>query len=280
MDDIKKLRSDRKEHDALFAIDNPRPTRRRGKKRVEPESMPERIAAHIWVIWLALAVLGALISAPHTIGEVMPTIEDKIASPTLQAFYAFAVFLAVEGTLLALAFVSAIAAARISQTRKQASLAGSLNALLNRLGFSWATRRKFNLDGVPEKKPATGGALAFFLLVMAVAFNLFDALGTVEELAPYVPIMILVSRVLVGLLGPIAIWVSGHNFAEAVVFERGESSANDDTYRRELAAWKKARDRAWGARNEHPKYISGIVGSATVPIANGNGRGGNGHARG
>lgn len=231
----RNVQNARKRHDVDFEANNPRPAppsdQAAGGWRLTP-----RTAA-----WGVLALAGAMISLPHTLNSVMPTVDLSGALATL---YSLAVFVGVELALLTVALVTEQKRLESGavERRQIASLAGLINSLAQRIGF----RPFFRLDHLPERQPG-GGVLVVLLFGAALVFNLSDALIGVSLLAEYAQTMQLINRLVVGALGPVLLIIAGHRFAAEAAHAMTRGQRLEREYSAALAQWEQARDASWRA---------------------------------
>jgi hypothetical protein len=247
------LRDARARHDARFAIDHPKPT----ASTIENTSTAmERATGYLWVIWLVLAVAGAIISAPHTMATLRAVLPD--ASEAGLAIYSIAGFVGIEAGLIGLALVSALKT-RSAKKRKTRSLKGLMNALYIRFG----SEPPYDLSHLPDRAPSTGGWLVAGLFCAALVFNQVDVLRDV--LGEHRDAMLLISRAVTGVLGPGLLLISGHRFAQEVV--KSAARAQRDRLAKAEAAWQRALQASW---NEHgEQWLDGALGVRDVPERSG-----------
>lgn len=169
------------------------------------QSFLEFLSDQLWIAWLVLGFVGAVISAPHTLNTVLPTVDLPTA---LQWAYSLAVFLGVEGALILLAIASQLRKRDIVQ--RQFSLAGVVNRVLSFIGTSY----RIDTTHIEER---SGGGLLIFLFVAAVSFNLLDvwkvtAFGQLNS-----DVIELTVKTVIGFLGPVITLMAGERFAYEVV---------------------------------------------------------------
>lgn len=177
----------------------------------------ERLLDYMWVVWLMLAVAGAVISLPHTLSTVLNTVHMHWF---VEAVWAVFVFIGLELAVIALALVIALASNH-DDTAPQGSLAGFVNSMACRVGL----RGPFDLSHLPRRRVPTGASLLWFLLLVALVFNLVDTISGVPFLEPYQEVLHFVARFSAGLLGPVLEAVAGHRAAHDVIRVSRERSA-------------------------------------------------------
>jgi hypothetical protein len=99
----RELKDSRRAHDARFEVDHPKPTAATIEKQPTPL---DRAVAHVWVLWLALAVAGAVISAPHTIATLRAILPGH--HEAVRVAVSLSGFVGVECGLLGLSLVQAL----------------------------------------------------------------------------------------------------------------------------------------------------------------------------
>lgn len=256
----------RQRHDAEFIASSPPPTLDKDR----PPDAVERLTANLWVLWLIIAIAGALISLPHTLSAVLPSVHMPIG---LAALYSFVVFLGVEISLLSSKFVSELAHLKSGHevtAKKQASLAGGINALLRRIGV----RYQFDLSHLPDQTPADGLPLAVFLLGSALLFNLADSLADVRGLARYGDGSLFVVRTFVGALGPVLLWFSGKRFAASFVDALLSSRRREAAYNKAVTLWREKLEASWElsqdiviaetAAAKHPRKFAPVASEVVI----------------
>ena len=230
----KILKDARAFHDARFEIDHPRPT----AETVEhtPTAL-DRVTGSLWVVWLVLAIAGAAISAPHTLATLRAVLPGATGAGLL-VFSIFG-FLGVELGLIALAFVSASEEA--GGERRMWSVKGLANAVDLRMGRP----PRHDLSHLPARRSG-GGWLVASLFAAALIFNQADALRDV--MPGWRDELVLLSRVVVGALGPVLLLVSGHRFASEVV--RASQRADRARLDRAEGRWQREREESWERTGE------------------------------
>jgi len=249
------LRQARALHDTRYEIDHPKP---RAAQQQSEETGLEKAVGKLWIAWFILALAGAVISLPHTLGTVLSTL--GIQALSLQDIgglvYAGAVFVGVELALISVALVSELKRAETGhELGKQASLAGLINGLVQRIGL----RAPFDLSHLPDKHASGGLGLVGLLFVAALTFNLVDALfseipaqstGVMALLLSYQDEVLLASRAMAGILGPALLLIAGHRFAQEVVRAGTRRQRADLAQQRALEEWEAQRDQSWQETGE------------------------------
>jgi hypothetical protein len=227
----------RARHDARYSADHPPPTLE-GHER-ENLSKVERAANYLWAIWLVLAIAGALVAAPHSLKILSETVD---LPAVFAAGYGLAAFVGLELGLLALAFVSALYNVHHIEARKQASLAGAINALAQRIG----TRPPFDLSHLPDRRNKKRGVWIVGLLLLAsLTFNLSDTITDTALLSPYADQIHLIARVASGVLGPCLLVIAGHYAATEAVQTGTRRQRAETGYTAALSKWQTACNSSW-----------------------------------
>lgn len=245
------LKQARALHDARYEVDRPKP---RAAQQQSEETGLEKAVGYLWIAWFVLAFAGAIISLPHTLGTVLSTL--GIGALSIQdagsLIYAGAVFVGVELALISVALVSELSRSEkdLERVGKQASLAGLVNGLIQRIGL----RPPFDLSHLPDKQPSTGLGLVALLFAASLTFNLVDALfaelppqaaGVMATLASYQDEVLLASRAMAGILGPALLLIAGHRFAQEVVRAGTKRQRADLAQQKALEEWEAQRDQSW-----------------------------------
>jgi len=250
------LKQARALHDARYEIDHPKPR----AAQQSQETGLEKAVGYLWIIWLILALAGAVISLPHTLGTVLSTlgIEALSIQDAGGLAYAVAVFIGVELALISVALVSELSRSEkglADHGGKQASLAGLINAIVQRIGF----RPPFDLSHLPDRRPSTGLGLVALLFLASLTFNLVDALfadlpaqttGVMAVLMSYQEEVLLLSRAMAGILGPALLLIAGHRFAQEVVRASTRRQRADAAQLKVLEEWEAQRDLSWQETGE------------------------------
>lgn len=245
------LKHARNLHDSRFEIDHPKPK----ASQQAQETRLEQSVGYLWIAWFVLALAGAVISLPHTLGTVLSTlgIDGLSVENVGSLIYAGAVFVGVELALISVALVVELSHSEKghqSAMGKQASLAGLINRLAQRIGM----RPPFDLSHLPDRTPGSGLGLVALLFLAALTFNLADALfadlptqasGVMATLAAYHDEVILLSRMMAGILGPGLLLIAGHRFAQEVVRAAGKRQRREHVHGQASAQWESERDASW-----------------------------------
>jgi hypothetical protein len=244
------LKQARALHDARYEVDHPKPR----AAQQSQETGLEKAVGYLWIIWLILALAGAVISLPHTLGTVLSTlgIEALSIQDAGGLTYAVAVFVGVELALISVALVSELSRSEkgLEHSGKQASLAGLTNAIVQRIGL----RPPFDLSHLPDRRPSTGVGLVALLFLASLTFNLVDALfadlpaqttGIMAVLMSYQEEVLLLSRAMAGILGPALLLIAGHRFAQEVVRASTRRQRADTAQQKALEEWEAQRDLSW-----------------------------------
>lgn len=242
----KALERARALHDDRFAIDHPEPEL---EALIQEENGIEKSVSYLWIIWLIIGLAGAAMSLPHTVSTVISTVN---ISGALALFYGIAAFIGVELGLLGIALVSALKElehGELYSKKKQASLAGLLNAIAMRIGF----KAPFKLDHLPDEKPASGAYLVGLLFLAALIFNLADALKDVPMLQAYSGEIFFLSKLTAGLLAPSLLLISGHRFAHEIVRSGTKRQRLEAQHKRLLERWAIDKQDSWEASGD--RYI-------------------------
>lgn len=241
------LQQARERHDLRYEIDYPKPQ----PKQASEFTGIEKAIGYLWVVWAILGLAGALISLPHTLNSVLGTVD---LSPLLAIGYSIAVFVGVELALIAVALVSALKQQEQQRdAQKQASLAGLLNSLVSRIGL----RPVFNLEHLPKKQAPTGAILVSLLFVAALTFNQVDALRDQTLLQDYGEEILLVSRLMVGALGPGLLLIAGHRFAHEVVRSATRRQRLERAYEQQLQTWQDGLNTSW--QDTGDQWVEAVV---------------------
>jgi hypothetical protein len=258
------LKEARALHDARYEIDNPKPR----PSGAGAETGLERAMGYLWIVWLILAIAGAIISLPHTLSTVLATVGgDDGLQGALAIGYAVAVFIGVELALISVALVAETKAAEAGHIPTKAfSLAGLVNRLAVLIGFP----PPLKLHHIPERGPATGVGLLALLFAASLTFNLVDAVFTHDApaaVAQYQEAVVIISRLMAGALGPVLLLLAGHRFAQEAYRAATRRQRAEAQYQQALDAWKEERDASWGASAEDwLAQVAGMEGGAAAPV--------------
>jgi hypothetical protein len=99
----RELNRARRAHDARYAVDHPKPT---SSTIGQQPTVLDYAMAYVWLLWLALALAGAVISAPHTIATLRATLPEH--AEAVKVAVSLAGFAGVECGLLGLSLVQAL----------------------------------------------------------------------------------------------------------------------------------------------------------------------------
>lgn len=225
----------RARHDARFEIDNPPPALAQDHR--DERTALEQATGYLWIVWLALALCGAVIAVPHTLAAVLPTVE---ATGPMAVVYAAFVFAGVELALLSVALVTKLNH-QDQGAQKVRTAKGAVNWLYIRAG----NEPPHDLSHLPDRKPGSGALLVALLFAASLIFNQADALADLPQLAGHRETLTLISRLVVGALGPGLLLIAGHRFAASVIEAAASRTAAQSQHAAALAAWETAKAESW-----------------------------------
>lgn len=242
------LQAARSKHDAKYEVDHPKPSAESFSGELTPL---EKLVQHLWVVWTVLALAGAFISLPHTLGTVLSTVDLK---PALALAYSLAVFAGVELALIGVALASELKKSEEGRqvVAKQPSLAGGLNRLAAGIGL----KPLINTDHLPERRSDTGGLLVGLLFLASLSFNLADTLKNVGLLAGSAAEIQLAARIMAGALGPGLLLIAGHRFAHEVVRAASGRRTREHAYQQALRAWQDGLQKSWQQTGEQWQLVA------------------------
>lgn len=217
---IRDLRNERKRFNEQYAIDYPPPD-----KKIEVQKRNGVMVA----LWGMVAFAGAMISFPHTLGAIMPTLD-------LPEFWKFivacAVFVGVEGALIGVAYSEMAKSLEAGKRPAPFTLLNVFRILLYRIGIVNQLPAPAN-----DETHNSNGMLLIILFASALLFNQADASKNEQ--------LITLSKYVAGAIAPMLLLIAGHEFAHELASRILAGKIANRHHQAQLDEWTARRDEDW-----------------------------------
>jgi hypothetical protein len=214
------LKNERKRFNEQYAIDYPPPD-----KKIEVQTRNDVMI----VLWGMVAFAGAVISFPHTLGAIIPTLD-------LPEFWKFvvacAVFVGVEGALIGVAYSEMAKSLEAGKRPAPFTLLNVFRIVLFRIGFLKELPAPANEDA-----HNSNGMLLIILFASALLFNQADASKNEQLIA--------LSKYVAGAIAPLLLLIAGHEFAHELASRVLAGKITNRQYEAKYEEWLGRRDDEW-----------------------------------
>lgn len=218
---IRDFERARKDFNATYAVNYPPPER--------PEDEKNNGGALIFV-WGIVAIAGAVISMPHTLGMVVTTFN---AENWVKIIVGIAVFFGVELALIGVAYTEAYNA--LETGKKPAPL--TIRSVLRIIAFRLGVVNTLPAPQTDNGGRASNGGLLLILFCSALLFNQADASQNAGLLD--------LSKYVAGGLAPLLLLLAGHEFAHALASRVLAQKITQRRYEELITQWKNQMDESW-----------------------------------